>query len=80
MAQQVIEIDGYKLDERKLMNLRVPPEKGDGELRLILPSTSWNTSGKFLLHSMITGRVQPVDDIIELLRDRGLLDDVLIKE
>ncbi|NUQ01667.1 MAG: hypothetical protein HUU35_17625 [Armatimonadetes bacterium] len=76
----VIEIDGYKLDERKLMQVRVPPDRGEGEMRLILPTTAWNTSGKFLLHSLTSGRVIQVENVVEMLRERGLLEQVLVQE
>ena len=76
----VIEIGGHKLETTKLMKVRIPPEKGEGELRLILPSASWNTSGKFLLHSLTSGRVTPVDDVIALLEERGLLKGCLADE
>ncbi len=76
----VIEVEGYKLDERKLMKVRIPPEKGEGEMRLILPTTSWNTSGKFLLHDLTTGRIAQVESIVKLLQDHHLLDEVKAPE
>ena len=76
----VIEVEGYRLDERKLMKLRVPPEKGEGELRLILPNTNWNTSGKFLLHDLTSGRIQQLDSVVEMLKDRKLLDEVMAED
>lgn len=77
---KIIEVAGVKLDERKLMQVRIPPDRGEGEMRLILPSTSWNTSGKFLMHSLTTGRVVTVENIVELLREHGLLEDCLVKD
>ncbi len=76
----MIEADGVKLDRKKLMNLRIPPDSGAGELRLILPTTSWNTSGKFMTHALDTGQIKKIDSIVEYLREREMLDEVLVKD
>lgn len=77
---EVIEAAGVKLDRKKLMKLRIPPDAGEGELRLILPTTSWNTSGKFMTHSLDTGQIKKIDDIVEFLRDHEMLDEVLVQD
>ncbi|MCC7494311.1 MAG: hypothetical protein IT204_18280 [Fimbriimonadaceae bacterium] len=76
----VLEVEGYKLDRGKLMKLRVPSDRGEGEQRLILPEANWNTSGQYLLHSLSTGRITPVPSLIELLKRHHLLDDCLSTE
>lgn len=72
----IIEVDGVKLDEYKLMQTRVR-QRGGFECRLILPTTAWNTSGKFLLHDLSSGSITPVDNIVEVLRQQGLLQRCL---
>lgn len=75
----VIEVGEYKLDEYKLMQVRVKA-RGGADQRLILPNTSWNTRGVFLLHDLNTGSITPVEDIVELLRQQGVLENCLVKE
>ena len=75
----VIEVGEYKLDEYKLMQVRVKA-RGGVDQRLILPNTSWNTRGVFLLHDMSTGAITPVEDIIELLKQQGALEQCIIRE
>jgi len=77
---EVIEADGKKLDRKKLMNLRIPPTSGSGELRLILPTTSWNTSGKFMTHALDTGAIKKIDNIVEFLEEMEMLDDVVVED
>jgi len=74
-----IEAEGYKFDEFKLMNVRIKG-RGGVDSRLILPSTSWNTSGKFLLHDLNSGSIKPVDSIVELLKQEGAFENCLAKE
>ncbi len=77
---EVIEVDGVKLDRQKLMKLRIPPDAGGSELRLILPTTSWNTSGKFMTHALDSGQITQIENIVEYLRGLDLLDEVLTSE
>lgn len=77
----VIEIDGIKFDEDKLMRLKPQcPCCRQRETRLILPTAGWNASGKFILHCYVTGRLHTIDDIVKLLTEQNLLDQVKIPD
>jgi hypothetical protein len=75
----LIEIDGTKLVEEKLMQVRIR-QRGGGLARLILPSTNWNTTGQFLLHDLATGSITPVPNLVEVLRQQDLLEQCLAHE
>ena len=75
----VIEAEGYRFDEYKLMGVRIKG-RGGVDARLILPSTSWNTSGGFLLHDLSTGSIKPVESIVDLLKQEGQFENCLVKE
>lgn len=76
----VIEVDGVKLDEEKLMSTKVACSCcRKKETRLILPTASWNTSGKYIIHCYLTGRMEQVDSIVEVLQNQGLLDQVKVE-
>jgi len=64
-----------RIDEEKLMELKPRcPCCRKRETRIILPNTSWNQTGNYLLHCFLTGRVTPIEDIEALLRREGLLE------
>jgi hypothetical protein len=57
------------IDEDRLMDMRPRcPCCRKRNTRIVLPSTSWNQTGQYLLHCKLTGKVTPIDDIEALIR------------
>ncbi|MBI2298670.1 MAG: hypothetical protein HYU66_06915 [Armatimonadetes bacterium] len=77
----VIEIEGVKMDEDKLMNLKPAcPCCRKRETRLILPTAGWNTTGSFVVHCYVTGRMNKIKNIVQFLDEQHLLDEVKVAE